>query len=71
MQIILIEIPDQIRKPLIRITILTCFTRLPNRHSQASLYIVISALVRENPVASMKHLAEAYTSFFELHMTPS
>ncbi|EFO26464.2 hypothetical protein LOAG_02023 [Loa loa] len=65
------EIPDQIRKPLIRITILTCFTRLTNRHSQTSLYLVISALVREDPVTSMKHLAEAYTSFFESHIIPS
>ncbi|VDK68634.1 unnamed protein product [Litomosoides sigmodontis] len=65
------DIPDQIRKSLIRITVVTCFTRLTNRHSQASLYLVISAFVREHSVSSMKHLAEAYTSFFEFHITPS
>uniref|UniRef100_A0AAF5PPV6 TOG domain-containing protein n=2 Tax=Wuchereria bancrofti TaxID=6293 RepID=A0AAF5PPV6_WUCBA len=65
------EIPDQLRKPLIRITVLTCFTRLTNRHSQTSLYPVISTVVRENPAISMKHLAEAYASFFELHTTTS
>ncbi|KAL4003546.1 HEAT repeat family protein [Acanthocheilonema viteae] len=65
------DIPDQIRKPLIRITIITCFTRFTNRHSQASLYLVISAFVREDPIISMKHVAEAYASFFELHITPS
>ncbi|KAK6101449.1 HEAT repeat family protein [Brugia pahangi] len=65
------EVPDQIRKPLIRITVLTCFTRLTNRHSQTSLYPVISTVVRENPATSMKHLAEAYASFFELHTTTS
>uniref|UniRef100_A0A1I8EAD8 TOG domain-containing protein n=1 Tax=Wuchereria bancrofti TaxID=6293 RepID=A0A1I8EAD8_WUCBA len=66
-----VEIPDQLRKPLIRITVLTCFTRLTNRHSQTSLYPVISTVVRENPAISMKHLAEAYASFFELHTTTS
>lgn len=68
---ILIDIPDQIRKPLIRITVMTCFTRLTNRHSQASLYLVISAFVRKDLISSMKHLAEAYASFFEIHITPS
>uniref|UniRef100_A0A8R1U018 TOG domain-containing protein n=1 Tax=Onchocerca volvulus TaxID=6282 RepID=A0A8R1U018_ONCVO len=63
------EIPDQIRKPLIRITVSTCFTRLTDRLSQSSVYLVISSLVRENPVTSMKHLAEAYTSFFERYTT--
>uniref|UniRef100_A8Q6V4 Uncharacterized protein n=1 Tax=Brugia malayi TaxID=6279 RepID=A8Q6V4_BRUMA len=65
------EVPDQITKPLIRLTVLTCFTRLTNRHSQTSLYPVISTVVRENPATSMKHLAEAYASFFELHTTTS
>ncbi|MCP9259641.1 hypothetical protein DINM_002573 [Dirofilaria immitis] len=65
------EIPDQIRKPLILITVSTCFTRFTNRLSQNSVYLVISSFVRENPITSMKYLADAYKLFFEFYITPA
>ncbi|VDN06761.1 unnamed protein product, partial [Thelazia callipaeda] len=63
------DLSDQIRKALIRQTVLTCFTRISNRQSYAAVFSVISALIRGDQTASMKYLSNSYASFFESYNT--